>query len=70
MKMIWMVTAVVCVVIAIVLLLRRNMEAAFVMATIGTVAWFLNYRVLAKRSVTDQHAAQEDEEQFDLDEQH
>ena len=65
-----MIVAVVCVVIAIVFLLRRNTEVAFVVAAIAAVAWFLNYRVKAKRSTLSDSEQGKDEEDFDLDEPH
>lgn len=65
-----MMVAVVCVVIAIVFLLRRNTEVAFVVAAIAAVAWFLNYRVQAKRSTLRDSEQLKDEEDFDLDEPH
>ncbi|HEX6731874.1 MAG TPA: hypothetical protein VF074_17740 [Pyrinomonadaceae bacterium] len=70
MKEVWMMVAVVCVVIAIVFLLRRNTEVAFVVAAIAAVAWFLNYRVQAKRSTLRDSEQEKDEENFDLDEPH
>jgi len=70
MKMVWTIVAIVCVVIAIVFLLRHDTEVAFVMATIGAVAWFLNYRVQAKKSIGRDQEQQKDKEHFDLDEQH
>jgi membrane protein implicated in regulation of membrane protease activity len=68
MKEVWMMVAVVCVVIAIVFLLRRNTEVAFVVAAIAAVAWFLNYRVQAKRSALRDSEQVKDEEDFDFDE--
>jgi hypothetical protein len=70
MKKFWMIVAGVCVVIAIVYLVRGNSEAAFVVAAISAVAWFLNYRVQAKKLIDDEPEQQKDEEHFDLDEQH
>lgn len=70
MKTFWMIIAIVCVVVAIVYLVRANTEVAFVMAAISAVAWFLNYRVQAKKLITDETEQQKDEEYFDLDEQH
>jgi uncharacterized membrane protein YeaQ/YmgE (transglycosylase-associated protein family) len=70
MKTFWMIVAVVCGVIAIVFMLRRNTEGAFVMAAMGAVAWFLNYRVQAKKSMLGYAEQGEDKEHFDLDEQH
>lgn len=45
----WVVIAAVCVLVAVVLFFRLNFEAAFVVAAIGAVAWFLNYRQQVKR---------------------
>jgi hypothetical protein len=70
MKKLWMIVAVVCIAIAIVFLLRHDTEVAFVMAAIGAVAWFLNYRVQAKSMIIDEPEQDKDEEHFDLDEQH
>ena len=44
MKTFWLITAGVCMIVAAVFLLRDDYETAFVVATLGTVAWFLNYR--------------------------
>ena len=65
-----MMVAVVCVVIAIVFLIRRNTEVAFVIAAIAAVAWFLNYRVQAKKSTLGDAEQGKDEEDFDLEEPH
>jgi membrane protein implicated in regulation of membrane protease activity len=70
MKKVWMMVAAVGVVIALVFLIRRNTEAAFVIAAIAAVAWFLNYRVQARKSTPDYSEQGKDEEHFDFDEQH
>jgi len=44
MKNVWVPIAAVCMLAAIVLVIRLNFEAAFVVAVVGAVAWFLNYR--------------------------
>jgi membrane protein implicated in regulation of membrane protease activity len=44
MKNVWLPIAAVCMLAAIVLVIRLNFEAAFVVAALGVVAWFLNYR--------------------------
>jgi MFS superfamily sulfate permease-like transporter len=44
MKNVWVPIAAVCMLAAMVLVIRVNFEAAFVVAAIGAVAWFLNYR--------------------------
>lgn len=44
MKTFWLIIAVLCITVAAVFLLRGDFDTAFVVATIGTIAWFLNYR--------------------------
>jgi Flp pilus assembly protein TadB len=51
MKIFWMTIAGVAIAIAAVLILRGNFNAAFVVAAIGLIAWFLNYRVQMKEKV-------------------
>ena len=48
MKILWIIIAVVCIVVAGYLALRGKLEAAFVIAALGVVAWFLNYRTQMK----------------------
>ena len=36
---------------ALVLLARQRLDAAFVVGTVGIVAWFLSYRVQMKRII-------------------
>lgn len=36
-----------------VLLFRQQLDAAFVLATLGIVAWFLSYRVQMKRIISE-----------------
>jgi len=49
MKQIWMIAAALCIVIAAVLIWRREFNIAFVVAVVGVVAWFMNYRIQMKR---------------------
>lgn len=44
MKLVWMIIAGVAIVLAAVLMWRRDFNSAFVVAAVGSVAWFLNYR--------------------------
>ncbi len=44
MKTFWLIIAIVCITVGGVFLLRGDLDEAFVVATIGTIAWFLNYR--------------------------
>ena len=67
MKTFWIITAGVCIIVAAVFVLRDDYETAFVVAALGTVAWFLNYRC----QVTEMNRAADAEQQRgfeDLDE--
>lgn len=46
-----MAVAGICIVAALVLLARQRHDAAFVIGTLGVVAWFLSYRVQMKRII-------------------
>lgn len=48
MKIFWIVIASVCIVAAAFFLLRRDFNTAFVVAALGLVSWFLNYRIQMK----------------------
>lgn len=67
MKSVWMIIAGLCITVAAVFLLRRDFNAAFVIAAIGMIAWFLNYRIQMKELTAD---SQRDKnmEMKDLDE--
>ena len=43
--MFWIIIAGVCIIVAAFMGVRGRLDAAFVIAAIGLVAWFLNYRV-------------------------
>lgn len=47
----WIYAAGICLVSAAIFLARENLNAAFVAATLGVVAWFLNVRNHLKRNV-------------------
>jgi hypothetical protein len=47
-KLLWIIIAGVCIVIAAFMALQGKLEAAFVIAALGIVAWFLNYRLQMK----------------------
>jgi flagellar biosynthesis component FlhA len=47
----WIFAAGVCLIFAAVFVMRDNMSAAFVAATLGLVAWFLNVRNQLKRTL-------------------
>ena len=46
-----MIAAGISIVAALALLSRRQLDAAFVVGTLGVVAWFLSYRVQMKRII-------------------
>lgn len=66
----WSVAAGVCLLIAAVALLLGRMDAAFVVATLGVVAWFWNERNrLSPQGIENRERFQdEDEEIEDADE--
>ena len=74
MKLFWMIVAGVAVVVAGVFLWRRNLDAAFITAALGMVAWFLNYRaqmkeVAAAAEFKEVNDAYQDEASEDLDDE-
>jgi len=50
-KLFWLILAGICIVLAAVFLLRSDFNTAFVIAALGMVAWFLNYRVQMKEVI-------------------
>jgi membrane protein implicated in regulation of membrane protease activity len=44
MKSFWVAIAIVCTLVATVFIIQLKFEGAFVIAAVGAVAWFLNYR--------------------------
>ena len=59
-----MVLAGVCIIVAAILLAIGKLDAAFVVAALGIVAWFLNYRVQLKAELDgyDRESMNEGEE--------
>lgn len=62
MKLFWLIVAGVCIVVAAYFLWRRDFDTAFVIAALGAVAWFLNYRAQLKEITTAADALENDEE--------
>jgi hypothetical protein len=67
-----MIVAGVAVVLAGFFLWRRNLDAAFVTAALGMVAWFLNYRaqlrdMVAAEELNEENKGYQDEASEDLD---
>ena len=69
MKTFWLIIAGACIAVAAVFLLRGDFETAFVVAAIGMVTWFLNYRMQIKaKIIAEEFAEDERTEVEDLDE--
>jgi len=52
MKRFWMIIAGICLGVAAISLWWQRMDAAFVSATLGAVAWLLDYRIQIKESIS------------------
>ncbi len=55
MKKFWIALSVTCFAGAALALWRQHIDAAFVVATLGALAWFLNYRSRLKELIADPH---------------
>ena len=69
-----MILAGVCIVVAAFFLLRRDFNVAFVIAALGLVSWFLNYRaqmkaVIAAADLEDSNRLEEEEGFGDSDDE-
>ena len=51
--MVWMIVVGVCGVAAAYFAFKNDFEKVFVIAAIGVVAWFLNYRAVLKSQLDD-----------------
>ena len=58
----WTTAAGVFVLVALVLLWRNNLSAAFVIATLGIVAWFLSYRTQLRAKISANDSSDDKEE--------
>lgn len=47
-KLLWIIISGVAITVAAYFLWRRDLDRAFIIAAIGLVAWFLNYRMQMK----------------------
>lgn len=59
-----MIVSGICIVAAAVFLLRGELNTAFVIATLGIVAWFLNYRIQMKAIITAADLEQSKQEEM------
>ena len=63
-----MIIAGICILLAAAFLLRGDLPTAFVIATVGVVAWFLNYRLQMREiTVASDSKEHENKERDDLD---
>ena len=53
MKKLWVPIAAVFGLVAVVMFIQLKFEAAFVVAALGAVSWFLNYRAQLKDQLAD-----------------
>lgn len=60
MKLFWLIVAGGCVAVAAVFLLRGDFNRAFVVAAVGMLAWFLNYRMQVKEKLAARDSAEEE----------
>ncbi|HKZ78004.1 MAG TPA: hypothetical protein VJ124_06735 [Pyrinomonadaceae bacterium] len=63
-----MIVAGTCITVAAGFMLLGNFATAFVIATVGIVAWFLNYRMQMKEVTTAAELQHKQTESEDLDE--
>ena len=69
-----MIVAAVAIVVAGLFMLRRDFDTAFVIAALGMVAWFLNYRaqmkeITAAADLKEKNNGYEEEAYEDLDDE-
>jgi len=62
-KLFWLIVAGVCILVAAYFLWRRDFDTAFVIAALGAVAWFLNYRAQLKEITTAANALEHNSEE-------
>ena len=60
MKTLWLALAGCCIAIAAVLMVLGHFDGAFVVAVVGMVAWFLNYRAQVTASLEADDATTEE----------
>ena len=58
----WTIVAGALLLVALVMLWRNNLSAAFVIATLGIVAWFLSYRMQLRAKIAAYEASDKNDE--------
>jgi hypothetical protein len=61
MERLWTIASILCLFAAATLLLRDYLNAAFVVAALGAVAWFLSYRVKLRATIVEPPETTDDE---------
>ena len=61
MKTLWLAIAGCCIVGAAALMILGHFDGAFVVAVLGMIAWFLNYRAQVKRGLDAEDATVDEE---------
>lgn len=59
-----MIVSGLCIVAAAFFLLRGNLDTAFVIAALGLLAWFLNYRIQMKAIINAANREQDNKEEI------
>ena len=67
MKLFWLIIAGGCVAVAALLLLRGDFDRAFVVAAVGMIAWFLNYRMQVRAALLARDSNNEEVNDLDDD---
>jgi hypothetical protein len=65
MKVFWMIAAGICIAVAAFFLVRRDFNTAFVVAALGMIFWFLNYRAQMKEVIAAADAENDEGEELD-----
>ena len=65
MKIFWMIAAGICIAVAAFFLVRRDFNTAFVVAALGMIFWFLNYRAQMKEVIAAADAENDKGEELD-----
>ena len=68
MKTLWLALAGCCIAAAAVLMALGHFDGAFVVAVLGMVAWFLNYRAQVTKDLAANDATTEEESETDRNE--
>ena len=61
MKTLWLALAGCCIAAAAVLMVLGRFDGAFVVAVVGMIAWFLNYRAQVSKALDADDATTEEE---------